>query len=74
MAHSLEPQATAAHESVRALERALASSCSQWNDATRQAFDQRRTDVIVVSGREVADVLTSLAQELAAALASLPDH
>lgn len=74
MVHSLEPQATTAHESVRALERALASSCSQWNDATRQAFDQRHTEVIVASGRTVADELTSLAREFAAALASLPDH
>lgn len=71
MAQSLQPHATAAHESTRALERALASASLQWGDATRQSFDQRHSEVIVASGRKVANDLSSLAQQLAAALASL---
>ena len=59
------------YESVRALERALASSRSQWDDATRQTFDQRYAEVVVASGRKVANELSSLAQELAGALVSL---
>lgn len=72
MTKSLQPQAADAHEAVLALERALASSRSQWDDATRQAFDQRHAEVVVASGRKVADELASLAQDLASALASLP--
>lgn len=72
MAESLLAQATSAQESVRALESALALSRSQWNDATRLVFDQRYADVVVTSGRNVANELVSLAQELASALASLP--
>lgn len=71
MAASLSASATAAQESIRALERALASSRSQWGDATRQSFDQRHAEVAVASGRKVASELSALAQELAAALASL---
>lgn len=71
MAASLTSQAAAAQESVRALKRALSSSRSQWGDATRQTFDQRHAEVAVASGRKVATELESLAQELAAALASM---
>lgn len=71
MARSLLPQATGVQESTHALERALVSSRSQWGDAMRQSFDQRHAEVIVASGRKVADGLAALAQELAAALASL---
>jgi hypothetical protein len=71
MAQSLQPQAAGAKESARALERAIALSRSQWGDATRQSFDQRHAEVIVASGRKVADDLASLAQELAGALASM---
>jgi hypothetical protein len=71
VARSLQPQATGARESVRALERALASSRSQWDDATRGAFDQRHAEVLVASGRKVANELASFAQELTAALASV---
>lgn len=71
MAASLSSRATQAQEVTRSLERALASSRSQWGDATRQSFDQRHADNIVASGRKAADELASLAQELAAALASL---
>jgi hypothetical protein len=69
---SLEPQARAAQESVRSLERTLTDSRSRWDDATRQAFDQRHVDSVVASGRRAADELAVLARELAAALASLP--
>ena len=71
MAQSLQPQATGAEESARALERALTSSRSQWGDATRKSFDQRHAEGIVTSGRKVADDLAALAQELAGALASM---
>jgi hypothetical protein len=71
VARSLLPQATSAKESTRALERALVSSRSQWGDATRQSFDQQHAEVIVASGRKLAEGLASLAQELAAALASM---
>ena len=71
MAQSLQPQATSAQESVRALERALASSRSQWDDATRQSFDQHHAELIMAVGRRQASELASLAQELAGALASL---
>jgi hypothetical protein len=71
VAQSLEPQATGAQESVRALERALAAARSQWDDATRQSFDQRQAEGIVAAGRSAASALASLAQELASALSSL---
>lgn len=71
MTHSLQPQAAGAQESTRVLERALASSRSQWDDATRQSFDQRHAELVVASGRKVARELASLAQELADALAAL---
>lgn len=73
-APTLQPQARGAQEAVQALERALAQSRSHWNDATRQAFDQRHAEAIVTSGRRVASEMDSLAQELAAALASMPDR
>lgn len=71
MAISLTPRAALAQESVRALERALSASRTQWGDAARQEFDQRHAEVIVASGRNVARELSDLAQQLAAALASL---
>lgn len=71
MIASLSSRATAAQESVRALERALESSRSQWGDATRQAFDQRHADVLLASGRKVASELAASASELASVLASL---
>lgn len=71
MAQSLQPHATSAQESVSALERALASSRSQWDDAMRQSFDQHHAELIVAVGRSQASELASLAQELAGALASL---
>lgn len=71
MATPLSAQGAAAQQSVRALERALESSRSQWDDATRQTFDQRHADMLVYSGRGAASELSDLAQELASALASL---
>lgn len=71
MAAPLTPHATAAHEATQALERALASSQSQWGDSTRQTFDQRHADVAVASGRKVACELSTLAQDLSAAFALL---
>ncbi|WP_456598812.1 hypothetical protein [Blastococcus sp. SYSU DS0616] len=71
MAQSLGSRATQAQEAIRTLERTLASTRPQWSDATRQSFDQRHADVIVSSGRKLADELAFLAQELAAALGSL---
>lgn len=68
---SLTPHATAAQESVRALERVLATTRSQWGDATRQAFDQQHAEVAVGSGRKAAKELAALAQQLTTALASL---
>jgi len=69
---SLEPQATAARDAVRSLERVLAEARSQWNDATRLGFDQRHGQSIVSTGRKAAEELELVARELAAALASLP--
>lgn len=74
MAGSLQSEAVEATEAVTALERALAASLTQWDDATRQSFDQRHAEVIVASGRKVANEVVSLAQELSSALASLPPH
>lgn len=71
MTISLHPQVVAAQDAVRSLERALTSSRSHWDDATRRSFDQRHGDVLVTSGRSVADELASLARELDAALALL---
>jgi len=70
--HSLQPHASAAQESVRFIERALASSRSQWDDVTRQSFEQQHAEVVVASSRKLADELASLAEELAIALSSLP--
>lgn len=74
MTQSLQPQAIAAQESTRTLERALASSRAQWNDATRHSFDQRYADVVVQSGRKVASELASLAEDLASALGTLSER
>jgi hypothetical protein len=69
---SLEPLVRIAQESARSLERSLADSRSHWDDATRGTFDRRYIDSVVGVGRKSADELAQLAQELAAALASLP--
>ena len=71
MAQSLAPVASAAREALGALERALATSRSQWDDPTRRSFDQRYLEVVVASGRKIADDLTVLSQELTGLLASL---
>ncbi len=71
MTFSIRPQAAAAKESVRTLERSLSASRSQWNDATRHSFDQRHAEVLLASGLRTANELTSLAQDLANALSSL---
>lgn len=71
MATPLTSYATAAQEAVRALERSLASSRSQWGDATRQAFDQRYAEPAVASGRKAATELATLAQQFTSALAAL---
>jgi|APMI01.1.fsa_nt_gi hypothetical protein len=71
MATPLTSHATAAQEAVRALERSLTSSRSQWGDATRQAFDKRYAEPAVESGRKAAADLSTLAQQLASALAAL---
>ena len=68
MAAPLGPHAAAAAEALRALERALAGSRSQWNDATRQSFDERHVEPILVSSRKVASDLAALASELNSAL------
>jgi hypothetical protein len=73
MTQSLQPQAAAAHEAVRTLERTLASTRPTWDDARRQSFDQRHADVVVAAGRRAADELASLAQLLASALTSVRD-
>jgi hypothetical protein len=69
----LQPQATAAREAVRTLERALASTRPGWDDTRRQSFDRQHADVVVAAGREVANELSSLAQELAGALTAVRD-
>lgn len=68
---SLEPQASGAAEALRALERALAETSSQWNDSTRQAFDQRYTEPLLASSRKAASELADLARELSSALREL---
>jgi hypothetical protein len=68
MAPSLHPAAEAAAEAVRAFERTLNSTRSQWNDNTRRSFDQRNSEVILVKGRNIALELASIAQELDSAL------
>lgn len=68
---TLQSKAAAAAESVRSLDRVLATARAEWNDSTRQAFDQRHVDAIVTSGRTTAAELQELADELSAALASL---
>lgn len=71
MPHSLERYANAAVETNRSLDRALTASRSQWADPTRLTFDQQHCEVIVTSGRKVADDLESLARQLAAVMALL---
>lgn len=71
---SLEPQAAGARESVRSLERVLADVRSQWDDATRHAFDQRHAEPVVLAGRKAAEELATLAREMAGALAALPEQ
>lgn len=73
MTQSLQPQAAAAREAVRALERSLATTRSGWDDAKRQSFDRRHADVVVTAGRRVADELESLAEEMSSALAVVKD-
>ncbi len=72
MAKSLHPHAALAQDSLRALMEVLSSSRSQWDDAARQAFDQQYVEVVLASGKKVANELTSLAADLARCLAALP--
>lgn len=71
MSASLQPRASAAADSQRALERALAEAKSHWNDPTRRAFDQRHVEPVLVLGRRAATELADLARELDRALADL---
>ncbi len=71
MSASLEPRASAAADSLRALERSLAAARAQWNDATRLAFDQRHAEPVLVLGRKAAADLADLARELNSALTEL---
>ena len=73
MTQSLQPQATAARQAVRALERTLAASRSGWDDSKRHSFDQRHADVVVAAGRRFADELEALAKEMSSALALVED-
>lgn len=72
MARSLAPQAEGAVETMRTLERALAEAKAHWDDATRQAFDQRHIDPIRSLGWKVANDLAELKRELDSALRELP--
>ncbi len=71
MKPTLGSKAAAASEAIRALERAMTASRGQWDDSTRQSFDQRHAESILASGRTVSSELATLAQELEAAFASL---
>lgn len=73
MTQSLHPQATAAREAVRALERTLAATRSGWDDSKRHSFDHRHADVVVASGRRLADELEALAREMSSALTLVKD-
>lgn len=73
MTQPLQPQATAARNAVRTLERTLASTRSGWDDLRRHSFDQRHADHVVAAGRQVAEELEVLAEELASALALVKD-
>ncbi len=70
---SMNQQAMAAQEAIRALERALMSSQSQWADDTRQAFDRQHAQDVVAAGHKVAEELAALARELSTALTLLQD-
>jgi hypothetical protein len=71
MSASLEPQASAVAEALRAFERALAGTMSQWNDSARHAFDQRYTEPALASGRKAASELADLARDLSSAISEL---
>lgn len=71
MPASLTPQATAAQEATRTLERSLESSRPHWDDSTRQNFDQRHAASVITAGRTTARELSTLAHEMNTALASL---
>lgn len=68
---SLQGNAELAQDSIRTLERMLSSSRAEWNDSTRQVFDQRHGEAIIASGRDAARALQALARELDFAVALL---
>lgn len=71
MSASLMPAATAISEAARSLERALASSRAQWDDAARHAFDRRFADPIQTDSAKASGELQQLAEDLAAAIRTL---
>jgi hypothetical protein len=73
MGASLDSQASAAAEGLRALERALAQSRSQWNDSVRNVFDQHYAEPVIASGRRAVNELADLARELKSALRALDE-
>jgi hypothetical protein len=68
---AIDSHATALNGALRTLERALADTRSGWDDQARHAFDRRLADPVVAGGRKVADQLSRLAQDLAAAARTL---
>jgi len=71
MGASLDGRAREATEAMRALERALADARTQWNDATRQSFDQRYIEPLLAAGRRAERQLADLAKELHSAVVEL---
>lgn len=64
---SLDPQADALADAVRALERTLAQTRAGWDDAARRAFDSRHALVVLGDAGQSLTELRRLATELAAA-------
>lgn len=65
---SIDNHAAAYCEALRALQRVLEESRSQWNDTARQAFDRRHVDRIVKDGKRTESDLIRLAADLTAAV------
>jgi hypothetical protein len=59
MATTLDPTAAASADAVRALERALADTRTQWDDPARRTFDQRHAVVILGDAKQTLADLTA---------------
>lgn len=73
MAANLDLAAAALAEAVTTMERTLAGTRGEWDDAARRAFDQQHAIQILGDAKQMLAELRQLAADLGAAMRLLSD-